>query len=93
MTQDQLAITEWTLVDGVPVTTVQRAPFDEVRRIDGVREKANAIAMAAAARLISTRLFERAPSPTAARGPASRAPATPYAWQWTTAARRRSSGC
>jgi hypothetical protein len=57
MTQDQLAITEWSLVDGVPVSTVQRALFDEVRRIDSVREKANAISMAAAARLISVRLF------------------------------------
>ncbi len=41
------------------MTTVQRALFDEVRRIDSVREKANAISMAAAARLISTRLFEQ----------------------------------
>ena len=57
MTQDQLASSEWLRVDGVPVTTVQRALFDEVRRIATVREKANAIAMAAAARLISTRLF------------------------------------
>ncbi len=57
MTQDQLAISEWLRVDGVPVTTVQRALFDEVRRIASVREKANAISMAAAARLISVRLF------------------------------------
>jgi hypothetical protein len=44
-------------VDGLPCTTVQRALFDEVRRIESVREAACAIAMAAAARLISRRLF------------------------------------
>ena len=56
-TQEQLSRSERLVVDGVPVTTVQRALFDEVRRIDGVREKANAISMAAAARLISVQLF------------------------------------
>jgi hypothetical protein len=56
-TEEQLSCTEWSWVGGLPVTTVQRALFDEVRRIDSVREKANAIAMAAAARLISTHLF------------------------------------
>jgi hypothetical protein len=57
MTQEQLATTEWSIVDGIPVTTVQRALFDEVRRRASVREAANAIAMAAAAKLISSRLF------------------------------------
>jgi hypothetical protein len=57
MTQEQLAPTEWTMVGGIPVATVQRALFDEVRRRASVREAANAIAMAAAARLISRRLF------------------------------------
>jgi hypothetical protein len=57
LTEERLAPTEWSWVDGIPVTTVQRALFDEVRRIDSVREKANAISMAAAARLISVRLF------------------------------------
>jgi hypothetical protein len=57
LTEEQLACTEWSWIDGLPVTTVQRALFDEVRRIDSRREKANAISMAAAARLISTRLF------------------------------------
>ncbi len=57
LTEEQLSRTEWSWVDGLPVATVQRALFDEVRRIASVREKANAIAMAAAARLISTRLF------------------------------------
>ena len=58
-TQEQLSRSERLVVHGVPVTTVQRALFDEVRRIDGVREKANAISMAAAARLISVQLFGR----------------------------------
>ena len=80
----------WT---ACPSTTVQRALFDEVRRIASVREKANAISMAAAARLISTRLFghvRRPPRPLD-RDPGR--PATPYVWRSTTAARRRSSGC
>ena len=55
--QDQLAPTEWTFEGGLPVATVQRALFDLVRRTDSPREGANAIAMAAAARLISRRLF------------------------------------
>ena len=55
--QDQLAPTEWSFVAGVPVATVQRALFDEVRRMAAVREGGNAIAMAAAARLISRLLF------------------------------------
>ncbi len=57
LTEEQLAISEWSWVHGLPVATEQRALFDEVRRIDGVREKANAISMAAAARLISVQLF------------------------------------
>jgi hypothetical protein len=57
--QDQLAPTEWTIVDGLPVATVQRALFDLVRRANGPREGGKAIAMAAAARLISTQLFAR----------------------------------
>ncbi len=56
-TQEQLSIREWAAVDGVPCTTVQRALFDEVRRIESVREAGCAIAMAAAARLTSCRLF------------------------------------
>ena len=55
--QDQLAPTEWSIVGGLRVATVQRALFDLVRRSDGPREGGNAIAMAAAARLISRRLF------------------------------------
>jgi hypothetical protein len=58
-TESQLAHTEWGVVDGLPVTTVQRALFDEVRRIVSVREAAVAIGMAAAAQLISVRLFAR----------------------------------
>lgn len=56
-TEERLAPTEMTLVDGVPVTSVQRALFDEVRRVSSVREAALAIAMTAAAKLISTDLF------------------------------------
>lgn len=56
-TQEQLSVSEWSWVGGLPVTTVQRALLDEVRRVEGVREKANVISMAAAARLISVRLF------------------------------------
>lgn len=57
LTEEQLSLSEWSWVDGVPVATVQRGLFDEVRRVEGVRSKANAISMAAAARLISVRLF------------------------------------
>jgi hypothetical protein len=57
MTQEQLAPSEWSIVGDIPVATIQRALFDEVRRRPGVRDAANAIAMAAAARLTSRRLF------------------------------------
>lgn len=56
-TEAQLAPTEWEVVDGLPVTTVQRALFDEVVRIRSVREAAVAISMTAAAKEISVRLF------------------------------------
>lgn len=56
-TETQLAPTEWEMVDGLPVTTVQRALFDEVVRIPSLREKAVAISMTAAAKLISVQLF------------------------------------
>jgi len=56
-TEEQLAPSERLRVAGIPVTTVQRAVFDEVRRIASVREAAVAIGMVAAARLISVRLF------------------------------------
>jgi hypothetical protein len=57
VTQEQCAPTERLVVDGLRCTTVQRALFDEVRRVESVREAACAISMAAAARLISCRLF------------------------------------
>jgi hypothetical protein len=57
LTEEQLSLSEWSWVDEVPVVTVQRGLFDEVRRVEGVRSKANAISMAAAARLISVPLF------------------------------------
>jgi hypothetical protein len=56
-TEAQLAPTEWTEVAGIPVATVQRVLFDEVCRRPGRREGAVAIGMAAAAKLISVRLF------------------------------------
>ncbi len=56
-TEEQLAPTEWEVVHGLRVATVQRALFDEVRRIPSVRESGLAIAMTAAALLISSRLF------------------------------------
>ncbi len=56
-TEEQLAPTEWSVVDALAVSTVQRALFDEVRRRRGPREASVAISMAAAARVISTRLF------------------------------------
>ena len=57
-TEAQLAPSELTMVDGLPVATVQRALFDEVVRLrPRVREAAVAISMAAAAFLISVRLF------------------------------------
>jgi len=56
-TETQLAPTEWEVLGGLRVATVQRSLFDEVVRVCGVREKAVAISMAAAARLISVGLF------------------------------------
>jgi hypothetical protein len=56
-TEMQLAPTEWEVVGGLRVATVQRALFDEVCRIPSVREESVAISMTAAARLISVRLF------------------------------------
>jgi hypothetical protein len=58
-TEEQLAPTERSSVAGLPVTTVQRALFDEVRQRPSVREAAVAIGMVAAARLISVHLFAR----------------------------------
>ncbi|HET7196359.1 MAG TPA: hypothetical protein VFI99_15340 [Nocardioides sp.] len=57
LTQDQLAPSEFVVVDGIPCTTVQRALFDEVRRLGSWREAVVAIDMTAAAGLISVRLF------------------------------------
>jgi hypothetical protein len=57
-TEAQLAPSELVMVDDLAVTTVQRALFDEVVRLrPRVRESAVAISMAAAAFLISVRLF------------------------------------
>ncbi|WP_325476818.1 hypothetical protein [Nocardioides sp.] len=53
----RLAPTEREVVDGVPVATVQRALFDEVRRRGELWAAVTAIDMTAAAGLISTWLF------------------------------------
>ncbi len=45
------------MIDGLAVTTVQRALFDEVRRRGELWSAVQAIDMAAAARMISVRLF------------------------------------
>jgi hypothetical protein len=58
-TEAQLAVSECEEMDGLRVATVQRALFDEVRRIPAVREAGLAIAMTAAARMISSHLFSR----------------------------------
>ena len=56
-TRRQLDPVERTMVAGVPVTTVQRALYDEVVRRDDVWSAVQAIEMAAAAELISVWLF------------------------------------
>jgi hypothetical protein len=53
----QLAPSEWEFVAGLPVATVQRALFDEVVRRRELWAGVEAVCMAAAARLISVRLF------------------------------------
>jgi hypothetical protein len=59
-TEAQLAPSEFSMVGGIPVTTVQRALFEEVVRLrPSVRMAAVAISMVAAAFLISVRLFAR----------------------------------
>jgi hypothetical protein len=57
VTQEQLAPSEFAIVDGVPCTTVQRALFDELRRHSSYREAVVAAEMTFAARLISVRLM------------------------------------
>lgn len=57
LSKEQVAPGEREIVDGLPITTVQRALFDEVRRRRDVWGAVQAIDMAAAARLISVRLF------------------------------------
>ncbi len=55
----QLAPSEWEYLGGLPVATVQRALFDEVVRRRELWAGIEAVAMVAAARLISVRLFAR----------------------------------
>jgi hypothetical protein len=58
LSKAQLAPSEWEFVAGLPVTTVQRAIFDEVVRRGELWAGVEAVSMAAAARLISVRLFD-----------------------------------
>ncbi len=55
--QEQLAPTEWCVVEGLACTTVQRALFDEIRRHRSWREAVVAAEMTVAAGLISVRLM------------------------------------
>lgn len=57
LSKAQLAPTEWEYVAGLPVATIQRALFDEVVRRGELWAGAEAVSMAAAARLISVQLF------------------------------------
>lgn len=57
LSKAQLAPSEWQYVAGLPVATVQRALFDEVVRRNELWASVEAVCMAAAGRLISTRLF------------------------------------
>jgi hypothetical protein len=57
LSKAQLAPTEWEYLAGLPVATVQRALFDEVVDRNELWSGVEAVCMAAAARLISTRLF------------------------------------
>jgi hypothetical protein len=53
--REPLAAEEVTTVAGLPVTTPVRAVFDEMRRVDDLREAVVALDMAAAAELVSLR--------------------------------------
>ena len=57
LSKAQVAPREWEYVAGLPVTTVQRALFDEVVRCGEPWSGAVAVSMAAAASLISVELF------------------------------------
>jgi hypothetical protein len=57
LSKAQCAPSEWQYLGGLPVTTVQRALFDEVVRRDQLWAGVEAVCMTAAARMISTRLF------------------------------------
>ena len=90
-TESQLACTELSVVDGLPVTTVQRALFDEVRRTRNVRESAVAIGMTAAARLISVRSVRDVRRPAQRLGGCASRTRGSGAWLATTADHRRST--
>jgi len=57
ISKEQVAPSERVVIDGLPVTTIQRALFDEVRRRGELWGAVQAIDMASAARLISVLLF------------------------------------
>jgi hypothetical protein len=59
ISQLQLAPSEWEFVAGLPVTTVQRALFDEVVRRRELWAGVEAVSMASSARLISVGLFSQ----------------------------------
>lgn len=57
VSREFLSPREVEVIDGIPVTTVQRALFDEMRRSGRKRDAVVALDMAMAARLISLKLF------------------------------------
>lgn len=57
VSREQFAPSERVVVDGLPVATVQRALFDEMRRTGSLLHAVQAVEMAAAARLISVGLM------------------------------------
>ena len=57
ISREQFAPSERVVIDGLPVATVQRAVFDEMRRTGSLLHAVKTLEMAAAARLISVRLM------------------------------------
>jgi hypothetical protein len=59
LSQAQIAPTEYTWVEGIPVATVQRALFDEMCHARGVRQAVVVLEKATAAAMISVSLMAR----------------------------------
>jgi hypothetical protein len=57
ISRERFPPSERTVVDGIPVATVQRAVFDEMRRVGTLLHAVQTIEMTAAARLISVALM------------------------------------